>query len=220
MTKSHARSAGRDLTSQGYSATSAPHELDAANDATPRLDLSALERRFTELTHLLYDTSIPAATLQEKVYPHLAPDIEFRDPWVKASGLRHFWIGLKGFHAAIRFKFEICQLAVQLNERGDGGRVLVDGVMQLNQLVVYTYPLRTQLVYEFTILPDGERLQVTSLEEMWSLGDLIENIPGAKRPYEIYRRFFGYLFGGMFWIAATAEDLRTRAAASKRPATA
>lgn len=183
------------------------------HEQRPGVDVPALERQLTELTHLLYDTSVPASVLKEKVYPHLAPDIEFRDPWVKASGLRHFWIGLKGFHAAIRFKFEICQLAVQLNERGNGGRVLVDGVMGLNQLVVYTYPLRTQLVYEFTIPPNGGPLQITSLEEMWSFGDLIENIPGLKLPYEVYRRCFGYLFGGMFWVAATAEDLRTRAAA-------
>lgn len=177
------------------------------------VDVPALEKQFTELTHLLYDTSVPASVLQQKVYPHLAPGIQFRDPWVKASGLRHFWIGLKGFHAVIRFKFEIFQLAVQLDERGTGGRVLVDGVMGLNQLVVYTYPLRTQLVYEFTIPPNGGPLQITSLEELWSFGDLIENIPGLSLPYEVYRRFFGYLFGGMFWIAATAEDLRTRAAA-------
>jgi hypothetical protein len=90
----------------------------------------------------------------------------------------------------------------------------------LKGLVVYTYPLRTILVYEFTMLPDGQRLQITSLEEMWSFGDLIENLPGMKWPYEVYRRFFGYLFGGMFWVAATAEDLRTRAAASKKPAAA
>jgi hypothetical protein len=186
------------------------------NGAAPRLDVSDLTRRFTELTHLLYDTAVPASVLRDKVYPALAPDIQFRDPWVKASGLRHFWIGLKGFHAVIRFNFDILQIAVDLNERGDGGRVLVDGVMNLNQLVVYTYPLRTQLVYEFTITPDGDRLQITSLEEMWSFGDLIENIPGMKLPYEVYRRFFGYLFGGMFWIAATAEDLRTRAAATAR----
>ena len=220
MTTSHARSAGRGLKSGVNGSPSAPDGREAGNEATPRVDVLALERRFTELTHLLYDTSVPAAELQEKVYPYLAPDIEFRDPWVKASGRQHFWIGLKGFHAVIRFKFEISQLTVQLDERGDRGRVLVDGVMALNQLVVYTYPLRTQLVYEFTISPDGERLQITTLEEMWSLGDLIENIPGLSRPYEVYRRCFGYLFGGMFWIAATAEDLRTRAAASKKPATA
>jgi hypothetical protein len=186
--------------------------------AAPRLDVPELSRRFTRLTRLLYDTSVPTSVLREEVYPYLAPDIEFWDPWVRASGRRHFWTGLKGFHAVIRFDFRISQLAVQLNERGDGGRVMVDGVMNLNQLVVYTYPLRTILVYEFTILPDGQRLQVTSLEEMWSFGDLIENVPGLKRPYEVYRRFFGYLFGGMFWIAATAADLRTRAAASDKPA--
>jgi hypothetical protein len=100
-----------------------------APGATTRPGIPELERRFTELTNLLYDTAVPAAVLQENVYPFLAPDIEFKDPWVKASGLRHFWIGLKGFHAVIRFDFRIFQLAVQLNERGDGGRVLVDGVM-------------------------------------------------------------------------------------------
>jgi hypothetical protein len=92
--------------------------------------------------------------------------------------------------------------------------------MNLNQLVVYTYPLRTILVYEFTILPDGNRLQITSLEEMWSFGDLIQNLPGPKWPYEAYRRFFGYLFGGMFWVAATAVDLKTGAAARPKPAAA
>jgi hypothetical protein len=171
--------------------------------------IAALERRFTDLTHLLYDTSVPASVLREDVYPYLAPDIEFWDPWVRARGRRHFWIGLQGFHAVIRFTFTIAQLAVQLDESGRHGRVMVDGVMNLNQLVVYTYPLRTILVYEFTVAPDGEGLQIHSLEEMWSFGDLIENLPGLKVPYEVYRRFFGYLFGGMFWIAATVKERRT-----------
>jgi hypothetical protein len=206
-TTSNARGAGRGQNGE-------------APGAATRPGIPEIERRFTELTNLLYDTAVPAEVLQEKVYPFLAPDIQFKDPWVKASGLRHFWIGLKGFHAVIRFDFRIFQLTVQLNERGDGGRVLVDGVMNLNQLVVYTYPLRTILVYEFTMLPDGQRLQITSLEEMWSFGDLIENLPGARWPYEVYRRFFGYLFGGMFWVAAKAVELRTGAAASPKPAAA
>ncbi|MEP7124772.1 MAG: hypothetical protein ABJE95_27840 [Byssovorax sp.] len=206
-TTSNARGAARSLNGE-------------AQTAAPKVGLPDLSRRFTDLTNLLYDTAIPVAVLQEKVYPYLAPDIQFRDPWVKTSGLRHFWTGLQGFHAVIRFDFRILQLAVQMNERGDGGRVLVDGVMNLNQLVIYTYPLRTMLVYEFTMLPDGQRLQITSLEEMWSFGDLIENTPGMKRPYEKYRRFFGNLFGGMFWVAAKAVELRTSAAASKTPAAA
>jgi hypothetical protein len=144
--------------------------------------------------------------LREKVYPHLAPGIVFRDPWVRASGLPQFWVGLRGFHAIIRFDFEIFQLAVQLNERGDGGRVLVDGVMNLKQLVVYTYPLRTQLVYEFELTPDGESFQITSLEEMWSLGDFIANAPGVGRAYEGFRWASGYLFTGMFWLAATVVE--------------
>jgi hypothetical protein len=220
-TTSNTRDPRRTTTREVRSAAMAPQQQpEAAGETTRGVDVSVLEQRFAELTNLLYDTSVPASVLQEKVYPFLAPDIEFRDPWVKASGLRHFWIGLKGFHAAIRFDFRIAQLAVKLNERGDGGRVTVDGVMNLNQLVVYTYPLRTILVYEFTMMPDGERLQITSLEEMWSFGDMIENLPGLKRPYELYRRFFGYLFGGMFWIAATAKDRQTRAAAGKKAAAA
>ena len=190
--------------------------MSSARGGRIEVDVAELSRRFTELTSLLYDTRVPAAVLREEVYPYLAPDIVFWDPWVRARGRRHFWIGLQGFHAVIRFTFTIAQLAVQLDESGTRGRVMVDGVMNLNQLVVYTYPLRTILVYEFTVGPRGEDLQIHSLEEMWSFGDLIENIPGLKRPYELYRLSFGYFFGGLFWIAATAERLRTGLTGSER----
>lgn len=59
--------------------------------------------------------------------PHVAPDIEFWDPWVHVRGKSIFRTGLRGFHCAIRFDVEILQLDVRVNERGDGGRVLVDG---------------------------------------------------------------------------------------------
>ncbi len=75
--------------------------------------------------------------------PYLAPDVTFTDPWLTAHGRGRFRIGLRGFHCVIRFDFDIFQLAVTLNERGDGGRVIVDGVMNLRQLRFYTYPLRT-----------------------------------------------------------------------------
>jgi hypothetical protein len=191
-------------TANGYSTMHRdPHGL---NGTAKKLGVHELERRFTELTQLLYTTSVPVPELREKVYPHLAPSIVFRDPWARASGLQQFWVGLRGFHAVIRFDFEIFQLAVELNERGDGGRVLVDGVMNLKQLVVYTYPLRTQLVYEFEITPDGESFQITSLEEMWSLGDFIANAPGVGFAYEGFRWACGYLFTGMFWLAAAVVE--------------
>lgn len=171
-----------------------------------KLDKAELERRFTEMTHLLYTTKIPVGELREKVYPHLAPTITFKDPWIRGSGLAQFWTGLRGFHAIIRFDFDIAQLAVQLNERGDGGRVLVDGVMNLNQLVVYTYPLRTQLVYEFTLSPEGDSFQITSLEEMWSFGDLFQNLPGVGLAYEAFRWSWGAFFTGVFWTAANVVE--------------
>lgn len=180
-----------------------PHGM---NGTSKKLGVQELERRFTEMTHLLYTTSIPVPELREKVYPHLAPTIVFRDPWVRASGLQQFWVGLRGFHAVIRFDFDIAQLAVELNERGDGGRVMVDGVMNLRQLVVYTYPLRTQLVYEFDLSPDGESFQITSLEEMWSLGDFIANAPGVGVAYEGFRWASGYFFTAMFWLAANVVE--------------
>jgi hypothetical protein len=170
-----------------------------------KLGVDELKARFTELTHLLYDTSVPVAVLREKVYPHLAEDITFRDPWVRGSGLAQIWTGLRGFHAIIRFTFDILQITVNLDDRGRG-RVLVDGVMNLNQLVVYTYPLRTILVYEFEISPDGESFQITSLEEMWSLGDLIQNVPVVGRAYEVFRWTSGYIITGLFWISATVVE--------------
>jgi hypothetical protein len=187
-----------------------PRGRQGLNGAGPKLGVHELERRFAELTKLLYDTSVPVSVLREKVYPHLALDIEFWDPWVRARGLQQFWTGLRGFHAVIRFDFVIHQLAVEINEHGDGGRVLVDGVMNLNQLVVYTYPLRTILVYEFVIAADGETYQITSLEEMWSLGDLIENAPVVGRAYEGFRWASGYVIGGLFWIAAILAERRSR----------
>src|SRR5262249_8757521 len=95
--------------------------------------------KIRELTLLLYDTSVPLATLEERVVPYLSPRVAFIDPWIIARGRRKFRIGLRGFHCAIRFDFEIKQLAVELD--GRRGRALVEGVMNLRQLRVYTYPL-------------------------------------------------------------------------------
>lgn len=206
-TRSSARGHVVGLPREAANGSSAVHHGQRGlNGAGRKLGKDTIERRFTELTRLLYDTSVPVSVLRDKVHPYLSPDIEFWDPWVRVRGLRRFWTGLRGFHAVIRFDFVIHQLAVELDESGRGGRVLVDGVMNLNQLVVYTYPLRTVLVYEFELSPDEESFQVTSLEEMWSLGDLIENLPGVGRLYEGFRLASGYVIGGLFWLAATLAE--------------
>src|SRR6185503_2523380 len=156
--------------------------------------LAMLEERFRELTLLLYDTDVPIPVLEERVYPFIAPDILFLDPWVRVHGGRKFRNGLRGFHTIIHFDFDILQLHVRMNNRGDGGRVIVDGVMNLRQLRVYTYPLRTILVYDFVLTEGGAGLQITCLEEMWSFGDMIQNLPIIGRGYDLARLGWGYFF--------------------------
>jgi len=163
--------------------------------------VAELEERFRALTLLMYDTSVPIPVLEERVYPHLAPDVLFTDPWVIVRGRRRFEIGLCGFHTIIRFDFDISQLAVELDGRG-GGRVLVDGVMNLRQLGFYTYPLRTLLRYDFVLTEGGTSFQVTRLEEMWSFGDLIANTPLVGRFYDwVFRPSAGRFFLAVFWLS-------------------
>lgn len=183
-----------------------------------RPDVAALERRFTELTLLMYDTRVPLDVLEARVLPVMARDVEFVDPWVHTRGLPIFAAGLRGFHCVIRFDFTIFQLHVQLDPQGRGGRVLVDGVMHLRQLVVYTYPLRTQLVYQFEWSEGGEGFLVTRQEEMWSLGDLLANLPAIGRLYELGRRGWGRFFGAMFAAScAVVTRLRPQIAGAGSP---
>jgi hypothetical protein len=170
--------------------------------STPRDPRFAeLETRFRELTLLMYDTSIPIPVLEERVVPYLAPDVVFVDPWLIARGRERFAIGLRGFHCAFRFDFEIVQVAVTPNAGGDGGRALVDGVMNLRQLRFYTYPLRTILAYDFTLR--GGELRIERLEEMWSFGDMIANAPLLVG--RLYQRAFrpaaGAFFTVFFWLS-------------------
>ncbi|XYI02655.1 hypothetical protein ACMHYB_24030 [Sorangium sp. So ce1128] len=166
-----------------------------------RLSVAEIGERFRELTLLMYTTSVPLDELREQVYPYLAPDVEFIDPWIRARGAGKFRIGLLGFHCAFLFDFDIFQINVSMNERGDGGRVLVDGVMNLRQLRVYTYPLRTLLVYDFVMTKGGEGFEITRQEEMWSFGDMIQNAPLIGTCYEGFRFVSGYFFAGFFWLS-------------------
>lgn len=165
----------------------APHALAAE-----------LEARFRELTLLLYDTRVPRSVLRERVHPHIAPDVTFRDPWVVVHGKRAFEDGLAGFHCIVYFDFDVYQVAVRLDEDGERGRALVDGVMNLRQLRFYTYPLRTTLVYHFRLFPDGVLL-IERLEEMWSFGDMIANAPLVGRFYDlVFRPAAGRFFLALF----------------------
>jgi hypothetical protein len=161
-----------------------------------------LESRIRALTLLMYDTSVSRPTLREKVEPYLAPDIKFLDPWLRAQGASKFKVGLHGFHCVIRFDFDIAQMSAVISDDGKRGRVVVEGTMNLRQLVVYTYPLRTILVYEVDLVGGELGLQVTKLEEMWSFGDMIANAPLLGSFYDgVFRPAAGYFFTAAFWLS-------------------
>jgi len=92
-----------------------------------------------------------------------------------------------------------------MNESGNGGRVLVDGIMNLGSLIVYTYPLRTILVYDFVLKNGGRDISITRVEEMWSFGDLLDNLPVIGPVYDLGRRGFGYFIAGMFWLSCAIQ---------------
>ena len=93
-------------------------------------------------------------------------------------------------------------MGVDLNEQGTGGRVFVDGVMQLAQLKFYTYPLRTQLVYEFYFVGDGSSLKIRRLEEMWSLADFFANAPVIGMFYNFWRLMMGVFWTIVFYVGS------------------
>ena len=56
--------------------------------AAPRPALiEKLEAHFRRLTHVLYDTDVPAPEVDEQVRPWLDEDISFIDPWQHGVGL-------------------------------------------------------------------------------------------------------------------------------------
>ncbi len=124
------------------------------------------------------------------------------DPWIRARGGDKFRTGLLGFHCAFLFDFDITQLRVTMNGHG-GGRMIVDGVMNLRQIPSYTYPLRAILVCDFVLTQGGTRFEITSLEEMWSFADMIQNVPLFGSAYQGFRFVSGYFFTGFFWLSAS-----------------
>lgn len=167
----------------------------------PGLGLADIERRFRRMTLLMYNTSVPASILAEEVYPYLAPDIEFVNPWRRVRGAETYQTDLFGTHHGARFDLDIAQMNVRLSERRDAGRVLVDSTLSLRLLPRRAYPLRLILTYDFEMLEEGERFHVTRHEEMWSVGDILQNLPVAGRCYDVLRSLLGYAFTGAVMLS-------------------
>ena len=166
--------------------------------------LQKLQADFEKLSRLLYDTSVPPSVLEHEVMPHIAEDVVFVDPWQEGAGRDRYRLGLAGFHTMLRFDLEITQTSVTLAADGKSGRALVDGVMHLDLLKpLYSYPLRTFLVYEFTVAPGSGHFTIQRHEEMWSLGDMIAAVPLAGAFYaKVFRKLFCQAFLGASWLSA------------------
>ncbi|CAF1229993.1 unnamed protein product [Rotaria sordida] len=174
--------------------------------------INQLEQQFTNITQLLYTTSVSCTELDRRVLPYIADDIIFKDPWQEGSSKQLYRIGMKGFHNMFHFTFDIFQLNVKLNNDKTTGRCIVDGIMNLEQFSwIYTYPLRSILTYEFRLLnnenDDEPQFEIFRHEEMWSVADMIVGIPGVGWLYQnIFRRGFGYFFVGLSALSCYFHD--------------
>ncbi|KAL0476969.1 rlmL [Acrasis kona] len=180
--------------------------VDTTVDVTPKrskLTIKDMEDKFREITLHLYDTWIDYDTMAKVCLPYVSDDMVFKDPWQTIVGKKSYWNAAKGFHSSIWFDFDIHQLHVVLNDRGDRGRCLVDGTMNLRQLNVFKYPLRTLLAYDFEVVDGGTHFKMTLQEEMWSFADMIENLPlGIGTVYNWFRYFMGQiLFIWLFFLS-------------------
>ncbi|HRI65574.1 MAG TPA: hypothetical protein PK156_15100 [Polyangium sp.] len=168
-----------------------------------------LRNHFARFTRILYDTSVPMDVVTREIFPYLSSNVEFLDPLVRVRGWRTFEKGRRGFHCTFKFDFDIAQVGIQLDERGERGRAMVDGIMNLRSLIIYTYPLRTMLVYDFELKSEEPGLTITRIEELWSFGDLIANVPMVGGLYDAARRANGHLILGLFGLScAIAKRLR------------
>jgi hypothetical protein len=180
--------------------------------------IAKLEERFRRISELLYDTEVAPSVVDEEIRPYLAESVSFTDPWQQASGREKYRLGAAGFHAMFKFHFEFFQLHVDLDAANTRGRALVDGIMHLKMLSpLYTFPLRTMLVYEFELTnaaaPGGPEFSIRSHEEMWSVGDLLASLPAAGWLYRrLFRRAFSYGFLAASYLSCRAKGLLPGAA--------
>ncbi|CAF2401903.1 unnamed protein product [Rotaria sp. Silwood2] len=174
--------------------------------------INQLEEQFSNITRLLYTTSVSSVELDRRVLPYIADDVIFKDPWQEGGNKQFYRIGMKGFHNMFHFTFDTFQLNIKLNDDKTTGRCIVDGIMNLKQFSwIYTYPLRSILVYEFRLLnnenDDEPQFEIFRHEEMWSFADMIDGMPGVGWLYKnVFRRGFSYFFVGLSAMSCFFHD--------------
>ncbi|CAF4775921.1 unnamed protein product [Rotaria sp. Silwood1] len=58
--------------------------------------MSQLEEQFSNITRLLYTTSVSSVELDRRVLPYIADDVIFKDPWQEGGNKQLYRIGMKG----------------------------------------------------------------------------------------------------------------------------
>ncbi|KYF60959.1 hypothetical protein [Sorangium cellulosum] len=181
----------------------------------PRLGLADLEKRFGRLARLMYDTSVPLATIEKEVHPYLAPGIEFVNPWRHVRGVETYRVDLSGSRGSARFDLDISQMSVRLSEPRHAGRALVDGTLYLRLFPRCAVPVRMILSYDFDMIEGGESFQITRHEEMWSFGDILRSAPLIGRAYDVFRSCSGYLFTGAVLLSRALNGAQPGAGAAR-----
>jgi len=194
------------------------------SESSARLQLARkIEAKIERFNKQFYDTSVPPHRIWKEVEPYIAEDIYFKDPWQVGGGIEKYKLGLRGFHSMFYFDWDTYQTSVFLEEKRPGynwieGRAMIDGMMHLRQFSwIYTFPLRTIIVYKFRVYTEDDgastngkgetRFEIYNHEEMWSFGDMIQGLPLNSKPYQIFRNCFaaGFLVASSVasWFQAT-----------------
>ncbi|KAF0974867.1 hypothetical protein FDP41_006341 [Naegleria fowleri] len=198
----------RKTKSEAVSTTSNLHSPKTHPSTTskgqPTFQTEDLEKRFSSLTHLIYNTQTKVQDLDEHVAPFLDEHVSYEDPFQFVSGKNTVLTQLKGCHLSMFFESKIEQLDIQMKENQEGGRVLIDAWMNMNQFkwIIGTFPIRTILVYDFVMINEGSSFLITNLKEMWSLGDVIEQIPFIGWCFNLFRHGGGWFFTFFFFLCS------------------
>jgi len=186
-----------------------------SDDSKLNISVEDIRLKISEISKALYHTSISPKEL-EQYLPYIADNIYFKDPWQSGGGKDKYKLGMKGFHNMLNFSFEEYQVGVLVDTDSGEGRAIIDGRMMLKQFSwIYIYPLRTILRYNFRVRQgegneDDAPFQIYFHEEMWSFGDMIENLPVIGKFYDkVFRVAFCYGFLAASYVStAIAGVLR------------
>jgi hypothetical protein len=66
------------------------------NPVAEKVFMNQLKEKFTTINDLLYNTSVSADVIEQKVMPYMAEDVVFKDPWQEGGPKEMYRLGMKG----------------------------------------------------------------------------------------------------------------------------